>query len=213
MLRACAAPRRCRCIATSSAKASGPWNVPSTVAWDFFTIRPCSSCTKIVATFGSRHWGANVRRDRFRECRASLSCKPSASVASGIGTTLRNSSRSRVRPPSICTDTRRPASSLPAGNVPARNCCNSRVRKCNRPSPHCPAIRLTVLVSRVRRRVPVPAARTDTTDKGPLACATLLCNPGVQPLPKRPAPTPRTHRGPFCPCHARAHGEEHNTMT
>ncbi len=115
------APNRCRCMAANSATASGPSNVPSTVAFDSLTIRPCSSWTKIVSNFGSRQSAVNVRRARFRDRPGTFSHgKPSAFVAlPGPMPPSAILHESACAPPSICTDTRFPASSVPASSFPA----------------------------------------------------------------------------------------------
>ena len=74
-------------------------------------------------------------------------------------------------------------SSVPASSFPARHNSSSCIRSRNKPCPHwsascgCPSRPVS------HRCVPVPAVRTATRDRPPLA-ATRLCNPGVQPLPK-----------------------------
>ncbi len=112
-----AAPSRCRCIATNSQIASGPVNVPSIVACVFFSMRPCSSCTKIVINLGSRHSDANVLFARFLDRPGTFAMTSPASLTGSCCTHIHSKTcRIFVRPPSICTDTRLPCSSSPAAN-------------------------------------------------------------------------------------------------
>ncbi len=89
-----------------------------------------------------------------------------------------------VRPPSICTDTRLPCSSSPAANFPDRHCINQVLRSFSRSSPHDLKFRRTVftLICKPPR---INSSRA-LSSEGLSADwrATLLCNPGVMPLPK-----------------------------
>ena len=98
-------------------------------------MRPCSSWTKIAISFGSRQSASNVCRGCFFDRPGVFSIgNPSSSVFSAAATAGRKSPRILVRPPSICTQTRLPANSLPAGNLPSRHRISSSVRKANIPT-------------------------------------------------------------------------------
>ena len=151
---------------------------------------PCSSDSSTMTSFGSRPARREPRRLRF---------PPARDVVTVVGP--------RTRPPSLGTDTRVPAHSVPAGHPAARHRQRARVRTANLRVPNAPALRRTGFGSRTKPRR-VDAARAavigDRPPRRPASAAPLgrlasliraAAHSGSSPLPAAPRRLPLRPRG------------------